>query len=368
MLERFQVPEADKVIVREERVRSATEAVFRKMGLGDSDAARAAEIMVLSDLRGHESHGVSNMLRRYVFDYGTGHINPDPHVRTLRESAVTATWDGDGGLGLQTGPRAMELAMAKAAEYGIGSVAVQNTRHLGMLAYYPLMAAKRDMIGVCMASAGGQLMVPIFGAEPRFGTHPMAWSAPARKMPPFVLDMATSQVAGNKLDLTRRIGSQLAPGWITKPDGTPIDEPVDVPEPGDFFMLPFGGTRERGGHKGYGIAVIVDIMSGILSGNRAGYFANDQLFPVRDGVQRRGLHGRGPVQGRHGRVDGDPCEHSARSGPRPRALRWAVGGRRGGTAEGKRHPVSPRGHRLVQRHQRRVGPRVPATLIVAAGG
>ena len=276
MLERFQVPEADKVIVREERVRSATEAVFRKLGLGASDAARAAEIMVLSDLRGHESHGVSNMLRRYVFDYGTGHINPDPQIRTLRESAVTATWDGDGGLGLQTGPWAMELAMEKAAKYGIGSVAVQNTRHLGMLAYYPLMAAKRDMIGVCMASAGGQLMVPIFGAEPRFGTHPMAWSAPARKMPPFVLDMATSQVAGNKLDLTRRIGSQLAPGWITKPDGTPIDEPVDVPEPGDFFMLPFGGTRERGGHKGYGIAVIVDIMSGILSGNRAGYFANDR--------------------------------------------------------------------------------------------
>ena len=276
MLERFQVPETDKVIVREERVRSATEAVFLKMGLGEKDAVQAADILVLSDLRGHESHGVSNMLRRYVEYYGTGYVNPDPQIRTLRESAVTATWDGDGGLGLQTGPRAMELAMEKAARYGIGSVAVRNSRHLGMLGYYPLMAAKRDMIGVCMASAGGQLMVPTFGAEPRFGTHPFSWAVPARKMPPFVLDMATSQVAGNKLDLTRRIGSQLAPGWITKPDGTPIDEPIDVPEQGEFFMLPFGGTRERGGHKGYGIAVIVDIMSGILSGNRAGYFANDR--------------------------------------------------------------------------------------------
>ena len=201
MLERFQVPEQDEVVVREDRVRSATEAVFLKMGLGDADAALAADILVLSDLRGHESHGVSNMLRRYVEYYGSGYVKPDPQIRTLRESAVTATWDGDGGLGLQTGPRAMELAMEKAAEYGIGSVAVQNSRHLGMLAYYPLMAVKRDMIGVCMASAGGGLMVPIFGAEPRFGTHPFSWAAPAGKMPPFVLDMATSQVAGNKLDL-----------------------------------------------------------------------------------------------------------------------------------------------------------------------
>ena len=276
MLERFQVPETDRVIVREERILAATTAVFRKMGLDEEDAAQCADVMVMSDLRGHESHGVSNMLRRYIHDYGTGWINPHPHVRTIRESAVTATWDGDKGLGLQTGPRAMELAMEKALKYGIGSVAVQNTRHLGMLAYYPMMAAENDMIGVCMASAGGGHMLPTFGAEPRFGTHPFSWAAPAGKMPPFVLDMATTQVAGNKLDLTRRIGSQLGPGWIANLDGTPIEDPVDVPEPGNYFMLPFGGTRERGSHKAYGIAVIVDIMSGILSGNRPGFIAQNR--------------------------------------------------------------------------------------------
>ena len=96
MLERFQVPEQDEVIVPEDRVRSATEAIFRKIGLGEKDAAQAADILVLSDLRGHESHGVSNMLRRYVEYYGSGYVNPDPQIRTLRESAVTATWDGDG--------------------------------------------------------------------------------------------------------------------------------------------------------------------------------------------------------------------------------------------------------------------------------
>ena len=276
MLERFTVPEEDQVIVQEERVRFATESVFRKMGLSDQDAAQAADVLVLSDLRGHESHGVSNMLRRYVQDYGTGWLNPKPKIKTIRQSAVTATWDGDGGIGLQTGPRAMELAMEKALRYGIGSVAVRNTRHIGMVGYYPLMAAERDMVGVCMASAGGRHMVPTFGSQPRFGTHPIAWSAPARRMPPFLLDMATTQVAGNKLDLTRRIGSQIAPGWITKPDGTPVEEPVDPPEDGDYFMLPFGGTRESGGHKGYGVAMIVDIMSGVLSGNGPGYVANNR--------------------------------------------------------------------------------------------
>ena len=326
MLERFQVPATDEVIVQEDQVRSATEAIFRKMGLGEKDAAQAADILVLSDLRGHESHGVSNMLRRYVEYYGSGYVNPDPQIRTLRESAVTATWDGDAGLGLQTGRWAMELAMEKAAEYGIGSVAVQNSRHLGMLAYYPLMAVKRDMIGVCMASAGGQLMVPIFGAEPRFGTHPFSWAAPAGKMPPFVLDMATSQVAGNKLDLTRRIGSKLAP-WLDRQAGRHahrragrrtwtrgIHAAAVRRDPRARRPQGVRDSRHRGHHVGHPV------------GQPRRVLRQRPLLPVRNGVQHRRLHGRRPVQGRYGRVDGDTCEHPARAGPRPRVLRRALGG------------------------------------------
>ncbi|MCZ6889677.1 MAG: Ldh family oxidoreductase, partial [Gammaproteobacteria bacterium] len=178
---------------------------------------------------------------------------------------------------LHVGPAAMELAMDKADEFGIGAVAVQNCGHVGMLAYYPLMAIERDMIGVCMVSAGGSIMVPTFGAEPAFGTQPIAWAAPADQMPPFVFDVATTQVAANKLMLARRIGSKLEPGWITGLDGDPIMEPVDAPNYGDFFMLPFGGTRENGGHKGFGFAVIADIMSGILSGNGPGFIAEQQF-------------------------------------------------------------------------------------------
>ena len=273
MLKRFLVPEADRVMVSEEDARHATKTVFLAMGLNEEDADVATDVLITSDLRGCESHGVSNMLRAYVQAYDKGVYNPRPDVKVLRDSPVAATWHADSGLGIQVGPRAMQTAIDKAHETGIGAVAVQNCGHVGMLAYYALMAIPHDMIGICMVSAGGGLQVPLWGTKPIFGTHPIAWGAPAGKMPPFVFDVATTQVAANKLMLTRRIGSNLEPGWITGLDGDPIMAAVDSPDYGGFFMLPFGGTRENGGHKGTGFAAIVDIMSGILSGNKPGFKA-----------------------------------------------------------------------------------------------
>lgn len=273
MLKRFLVPEADQVLVTEKAARDATQAIFEKVGLTTADAELATDVLITSDLRGCESHGVSNMLRMYVAMYGRDEMNPRPNVKVLRDSPVSATLDADRGLGIQVGPGAMQMAIEKAEATGIGAVAVQNCGHVGMLAYYPIMALEHDMIGICMVSAGGRLQVPLWGSEPVFGTHPIAWGAPTNKMPPFVFDVATTQVAANKLMLTRRIGSQLEPGWITGLDGTPIMDSVDSPAYGDFLMLPFGGTRENGGHKGTGFATIVDIMSGILSGNGPGFMA-----------------------------------------------------------------------------------------------
>lgn len=277
MLKRFLVPDADQVMVSEADARAATSTIFRKMGMNDEDADLATDVLITSDLRGCESHGVSNMLRAYVHQYGQDIINPRPDVQVLRDSPVAATWDADRGLGIQVGPRAMQAAIDKANEVGMGAVAVQNCGHVGMLAYYTLMAIPHDMIGICMVSAGGGLQVPLWGREPVFGTHPLAWAAPTLNLPPFVFDVATTQVAANKLMLTRRIGSNLEPAWITGLDGNPIMEPVDSPDYGGFFMLPFGGTRENGGHKGTGFATIVDIMSGILSGNRPGFMANKNM-------------------------------------------------------------------------------------------
>ncbi len=273
MLKHFVVPEKDQVFVREIAVRTGMTALFKAMGVAIEDAELAADVLIAADLRGCESHGVSNMVRRYIEMYTDGRLNPTPNVRVIRESPVSATIDADRGIGLHIGPKAMDMAIEKADQSGIGAVAVQRCGHVGMLAYYPMQAIEKDMIGVCMVSAGGGIMVPTFGSEPAFGTHPIAWAAPADKMPPFVFDIATTQVAANKLSLTRRIGSKLEPGWICDLEGKPIMEPVDTPDYGQFHMLPLGGTRENGSHKGYGFAAIADIMSGILSGNGPGFFA-----------------------------------------------------------------------------------------------
>ena len=207
MLERFLVPEADQVLVTEQAIRRATEMIFIKMGLTEIDAGTATDVLITSDLRGCESHGVSNMLRHYVAGFGAGQINPSPDVKVLRDSPVAATLDADQALGIQVGPGAMTMAIEKAQQTGIGAVAIRNCGHVGMLAYYPLMALPHDMIGICMVSAGGGLQVPLWGSEPVFGTHPIAWGAPTNKMPPFVFDVATTQVAANKLMLKRLTAS-----------------------------------------------------------------------------------------------------------------------------------------------------------------
>lgn len=273
MLKRFLVPEEEQVLVSESAVREATTALFLKMGMAAKDAETASDVLITSDVRGCESHGISNMLRRYIEGYQAGLLNPRPNLTALRESAVSATLDGDNGLGIQVGPQAMQMAVDKANETGIGAVTVCNAGHFGMLAYYVLQALPHDMIGIAMVSAGGEIQVPLWGTEPVFGTQPIAWGAPAASMPHFLFDVATTQVALNKCMLTRRVGSQVEPGWIAGLDGEPILSAQDCPDYLDFFLLPFGGTRENGGHKGTGFAAIADIMAGVLSGNQPGFMA-----------------------------------------------------------------------------------------------
>ena len=168
-------------------------------------------------------------------------------------------------------PGAMQIAVDKAKKHGTGAVSLINVGHMGGAGYHAMHAAKQGMIGHCMAGPGGRQMVPTFGAEPRFGTHPIAWAAPARNQPPFLFDIATTQVAGNKLMLAKRVGAELEPGWITDADGEPIMERVATPE--KYMMLPFGGTRENGSHKGYGLASVVDIITNTMSGIGAGFIS-----------------------------------------------------------------------------------------------
>ncbi|MQA01085.1 MAG: Ldh family oxidoreductase [Dehalococcoidia bacterium] len=271
MLERFKVPVEDRVYVPAEQMREMTDAIFRGVGLSDDDAALAADVLIANDLRGIESHGVSNMLRSYVAGYRAGRLNPRPDVTTTRETATTAVLDGGGGLGLHVAPRAMDVAIEKAREFGLGAVNVSNVGHMGGAGYHALRALPHDMIGVAMSASGPVSVLPTFGAVPRLGTNPMAWAAPAEEMPPFLLDMGTSQVAQNKLRLARRVGAQVEPGWIAGPAGDPIMERIQVPD--ECYLLPLGGTREQGSHKGFGLGAIVDIMCSTLTGLGAGFLA-----------------------------------------------------------------------------------------------
>jgi LDH2 family malate/lactate/ureidoglycolate dehydrogenase len=267
MLERFHVRPEDEVRVRHEDLRETVSAIFEAQGVPPEEAAEATDVLVTADLRGVETHGVSNMLRSYVASYRDGSMNPRPNLATVRERRGTATLDGDRGLGIVHGRRAMELAVTKARDVGMGVVSIRNSRHLGALGHFARIATEHDMVGMCMSAPRGirGRVVPTFASLPRLGTNPLAFAAPAGHLPTFHFDVATSAVAGNKIRLARRLGAPMAPGWIAGEDGAPIMEPSPAPE-GDVWQLPLGGNREQGSHKGYGLSLMVETLAGMLVG------------------------------------------------------------------------------------------------------
>ncbi len=265
MLERFKVPQEDQVRVPEDSLRETVAAIFEKMGVSPGDAVVGADTLTMTDLRGVETHGVSNMLRAYVQQYNQGGLNPRPNWRIVSEAPGTAVMDADKGLAVILGPRAMRMAIDKARVVGVGVVTMFNAGHSGGIGHHAMLAADADMVGM-VTTAGGSQVVPTFGAEGRLGTNPIALAAPAMTEPNFLFDAATSNIAGNKLGLARRVGASLLPGWITEADGAPIMAETDVPERGDYWHLPMGGTRELGSHKGYGLALMSEVLGTMLSG------------------------------------------------------------------------------------------------------
>lgn len=275
MLEQFKVQIEDEVRVEESKLRSLVATLFMKAGLSKEDADLGADVLVTADIRGVDTHGVSNMLRTYMDSFASGMMNPNPKTVITRETPSTANIDGDRGLGIITTPKAMEIAIEKAKNVGMGVVTIHNSRHYGMASYYTLMAVEHDMIGMSMTSCPPQVL-PTFGAEPLLGTNPIAVAAPAASEAPFVFDAAMSAVAANKLGLARRNSTKLLGGWVADSNGVPIMDEVDPPVPeyeqgqATSHLLPLGGTREIGSHKGYGMMCVVDILSGILTGGGYG--------------------------------------------------------------------------------------------------
>jgi LDH2 family malate/lactate/ureidoglycolate dehydrogenase len=173
--------------------------------------------------------------------------------------------DAEKRLGIIIGPKAMRLAVDKARNVGVGVVTVYNSGHFGAIGHYAMQAALQDMVGVCFTGAGLSV-VPTFAAKPLLGTNPIALAAPARHEAPMLFDAATSAIAGNKIRLAMRVGSPLLPGWVTDKDGTPIMEEKPIFDRDDFYQAPLGGTREQGSHKGYGFALMAEVLSTVLSG------------------------------------------------------------------------------------------------------
>ena len=249
MLERFSVPAEDQVLVDHEALRGRS-PIVRRLRCAGGDAQAGADVLVTADLRGVETHGVSNMLRQYLTGSETGIHNPRPTWRVVHETRGTATIDGDRGLGIMQGGPAMQLAIDKARDVGVGSVTMRNSGHLGAIGHFAYQAAEADMIGMCM-TASSLLIVPTFGALPRYGTNPIAFAAPASSQPFMLFDAAMSAGGQQQDRAGRRVGAHMEPGWIAEPDGTPIMQ--ERPVPAEPSLLPLGGTREQGSHKGYGL-------------------------------------------------------------------------------------------------------------------
>jgi LDH2 family malate/lactate/ureidoglycolate dehydrogenase len=238
---------------------------FAKLGVPAGDAEIAANVLVASDLRGVDTHGVIrfNPNAWYVKWLRDGVMTAQPNIRVVSENASTALLDADNGMGFIAGHRAMELAIKKAKETGVGIVTVRNSRHYGMSAYYSMLALSHDMIGIAMTNASRQV-VPTFGREARFGTNPICFAVPARDEHPFVLDMATTTAAAGKLELAIRLGKPVPTGWALNEKAESTTNPKVAQQA--RRLLPLGGSREGGSHKGYGLGILVEILCGVLTG------------------------------------------------------------------------------------------------------
>ena len=243
--------------------------VFRAWGMSDEHAATTAAVMVETDLRGVDSHGIS-MLPTYDKEFRAGRLNMRPVFKTLRDGPAMALIDADASLGHPASVYAMNMAVDKCLASGVAAVSVVNSHHFGAAGYYSKIAADRGVIGMVNSATRGVSMVPTFGAEPVMGTNPIAFAAPTRRQPTFSLDMATTTVAAGKVKVYKLNHKPLPSGWVVDGDGKAITDETeafgyvfDKPEGG---ITPLGGTRDAGSHKGYGLGVMVHILAGCLSG------------------------------------------------------------------------------------------------------
>src|SRR5690554_5835007 len=213
-----------------DRLLTFTKNIFLKMDCSEKDASTAADVLLSADLRGVDSHGVAR-LSGYVRLWEAGRINPNPRIKVIHETPSTGVVDGDSGLGLVVAPFAMQLAIDKARTAGTGWVSVKNSNHYGIAGIHAMQALQHDMVGVSLTN-GSPLVSPTFSSERLLGTNPIAVAIPAKKQPPFVVDMATTTAANGKLETLQRKEEDAHLGWIQVKAGLPTSNAVGVKEGG----------------------------------------------------------------------------------------------------------------------------------------
>lgn len=261
--------------------------VFIKMGCPKIEAETASKTLVSADLRGIDSHGVAR-LSGYVRLWEAKRINPTPDIKIIHETPSTAVVNGDAGLGLVIGPKAMGIAMRKAKEVGTGWVSVKNSNHFGIAGYHSMLALQEDMIGISMTNAS-PLVAPTWSKERLLGTNPIAVAIPAGEEPDFVADFATTTAANGKLEILQRKNENAPVGWIQDKDGNNSTNPSELKSGG--ALLPLGSDREHGSHKGYCLGSIVDIFSAVLSGASYGPWVPPfvSFLPVAENMPGEGI-------------------------------------------------------------------------------
>lgn len=257
--------------------------IFKAAKCSTGDANSAAEVLLSAELRGINSHGLIR-IKDYIELWQKGRINTQPKIKTVRETLSTAVIDGDNGLGVVIAPKAMDIAISKAKETGTAWVAVNNSNHYGIAGYYAMKALEHDMIGIAMTNAN-PLVAPTFSVDRLLGTNPIAVAIPTGSEQPFVADFATTPIARGKLAVMHKEGKHSPDGYIQDKEGKPSNDPNILTEGG--AILPLGGDREHGSHKGYCLGTIVDIFSAVLSGANFGPFVPPQvsyLEPKKESV------------------------------------------------------------------------------------
>jgi len=247
------------VLVRPDRLSRFCVQLFEKVGVPSRDAEVLIDNLISADLRGVDTHGVTR-IAIYIERLQSGAVRAKPQMKVLNETAVSAILDGDHGLGQVISARAMEMAMEKAKAGVIGVVGVRNSTHNGAMAYFATMAVKEDLIGIGLTNTV-PLMAPTGGNQAMIGNNPLSIAAPAGYEKPVVFDMACSIAARGKIILAAKKGEKIPLGWAIDKEGLPTEDAKAALE---GLILPVGG------HKGYGLALMVDVLSGVLTGANFG--------------------------------------------------------------------------------------------------